>query len=89
MSCETRSTKCTYAGKLESASNLTNPGLGETARDGRAKREHAKNQPQSPLKCSSTRCSEAPPDHIVKIDEFAPKREESNAKESVAQPVTP
>ena len=31
MSCETWITKCTYAGKLESASNLTNPGLGETA----------------------------------------------------------
>ena len=43
MSCETRVT-CTYAGKLESASNLTNPGLGETAWDVQAKqkREHAK-----------------------------------------------
>ena len=36
-----------------------------------------------------TRCSEAPPDHIVKTNEFAPKSEKSNAEESVAQPVTP
>ena len=89
MSCETRITNCTYAGKLDSTSNLTNPDLGETVWDGQAKREHAKNRPQSPLKCSSTRCSEAPPDHIVKTNKFAPKCEESNVEGSVAQPVTP
>ena len=48
------------AWKLESASNLTNPGLGET------KRRATSERPQIPLKCSSAGCSEAQPDHVAK-----------------------
>ena len=54
----------------------------------RNEKEHARNRPQSPLKSSSSRCSEAPPDHKEKENEFAQKWK-SDVEKLVAQPVTP
>ena len=51
--------------KVAERKQLNQLSLGETA--------CARSRSQSPLKCSSTRCSEAPPDHIVKTSKFAPK----------------
>ena len=51
-----------HAWLLESASNLTNPGLGET---GETKTDAATSESSRiPLRCSSSKCSAAQPDDI-------------------------